>query len=111
MVGVSILGQDMLVINTEEIAVELLDKKSLKYSDRPNVAMAGELVGWKDSLGMLSLGDRFRKHRKMIHQVIGTPATTAKHHAVQEREVRQLLVKLLEAPHDFAKHIRRYVQL
>ena len=34
-----ILGQKMLVINSEEIAEELLDKRSQTYSDRPQVPM------------------------------------------------------------------------
>jgi hypothetical protein len=34
-----ILGQKILVINTEQIAQELLDKRSLNYSDRPQVLM------------------------------------------------------------------------
>ena len=34
-----ILGQKILVINSEEIAEELLDKRSQTYSDRPQVPM------------------------------------------------------------------------
>jgi len=109
MVSVSLFGQKMLIVNKHDIAFELLDKKSVKYSDRLVVPMAYDLVGWKHGLGMLCVGDRFRSHRKMFHQVIGTPATFEKHHPVVEHEMHQMLKKILERPLDFAKHIRRYV--
>lgn len=33
----SMLGQDMIIVNSVEIATELLDKKSKIYSDRPTI--------------------------------------------------------------------------
>ena len=96
----------MLIVNKHDVAFELLDKKSAKYSDRLVVPMAYDLVGWKHGLGMLCVGDRFRSHRKMFHQVIGTPATFEKHHPVVQHEMHQMLKKILDGPADFAKHIR-----
>lgn len=36
---IEILGQKILVINSEKIAQDLLDKRSQTYSDRPQVPM------------------------------------------------------------------------
>lgn len=36
---IEILGQKILVINSEKVAEDLLDKRSQNYSDRPQVPM------------------------------------------------------------------------
>jgi hypothetical protein len=38
-----VLGQGMIILNTAEAAVELLDNKGRIYSDKPRAVMAGEL--------------------------------------------------------------------
>ncbi|GJJ14358.1 hypothetical protein Clacol_008622 [Clathrus columnatus] len=38
-----ILGKPLLVLNSSDIAIELLDKRSSIYSDRPHMTMASEL--------------------------------------------------------------------
>jgi len=40
----SVFGTTIVVINSYERAVEMLDKKSTVYSDRPYVPMAMELL-------------------------------------------------------------------
>ncbi len=43
LIYLSSFGQSMIVINSYDIAVELLEKRSLNYSDRPNSVMLNEL--------------------------------------------------------------------
>jgi hypothetical protein len=43
LVYVEALGQPMLIINTQRIALDLLEKRSAIYSDRPYLAMGGDL--------------------------------------------------------------------
>ena len=38
-----ILGQDLLFINSYEVATDLLDKRSTVYSSRPHIVMVHEL--------------------------------------------------------------------
>jgi hypothetical protein len=35
----------MIIVNSVEVAIELLDKRGAIYSDRPIVQMGGEMVG------------------------------------------------------------------
>jgi hypothetical protein len=42
-VQVRLFGQSVVIINSHKAAVELLEKKSAMYSDRPRLVMAGEL--------------------------------------------------------------------
>ncbi|EAU84016.2 cytochrome P450 [Coprinopsis cinerea okayama7 len=105
--SISIFGQEMIVINSMKAAVDMLDKKSLIYSDRPVIEMGGELVGWKDSLALLPYGDRFRRFRKMFHQLIGTHSSMSNFLSVEEEETREFLKGLLRDPTSFVQHIRR----
>ena len=41
---VSALGQGILVINSQRVAVDLLEKRSNIYSDRPKYISAGEIL-------------------------------------------------------------------
>lgn len=43
LIYVQALNQPMLIVNAQKAAEELLDKRGLFYSDRPYLAMAGEL--------------------------------------------------------------------
>ncbi|KAJ3503676.1 hypothetical protein NLJ89_g8327 [Agrocybe chaxingu] len=106
-VSVSVLGQPIIIVNSAKAAMEMLDKKSLIYSDRSEVVMGGELVGWKDALVMLPYGERLRKYRRMLHHVVGTPAAVSEFHQVEEKETRHFLKLVLAEPDLLAEHIRR----
>ncbi|KAG1813631.1 cytochrome P450 [Suillus subaureus] len=76
---IEVLGRHMFVLNSSKTALEMMDSKSTLYSDRPVVPMAGELVGWKDSMAFLPYGDSFRQQRKNLHRVIGSRAAVNEH--------------------------------
>ncbi|KAG2046757.1 cytochrome P450 [Suillus hirtellus] len=57
---IEVVGQHIVVLNSVKAAIDMLDKKSTLYSDRPIFSVGGELVGWKHSLTLLPDGDRFR---------------------------------------------------
>ena len=109
-VSVSIFGQRMIILNSAQLAMDMLDKKSSIYSDRPIMQMGGELVGWKNTLVLLPYGNRFRNYRKMFHQVIGTPAAMAAFNPIEEEETHKFLKRVLKSPEDLAAHVRKYVQ-
>jgi hypothetical protein len=89
--------------------MELLDKKSSVYSDRPVLPMGGELVGWKHSLGFLSHGDRFRCYRKNIHRVIGSRIAMNVYNSLEEIETHRFLKRVFAKPEQLQTHIRQYV--
>ena len=49
---------------------------------------------------------RCRLHRKLLHQSF-RPEVSIDHHPVQLRKARELVVNLLERPHDFNEHIHK----
>ncbi|ELU36494.1 cytochrome P450 [Rhizoctonia solani AG-1 IA] len=62
-----VLGTDTVVLNTREAALELLEKRSNKYSDRPSMVMLKDLVGWRQLLGMSDYSERTRVIRRYMH--------------------------------------------
>ncbi|TFY75248.1 hypothetical protein EWM64_g8764 [Hericium alpestre] len=105
--SVTVLGQPMLILNSPQAAVEMLDKKSSIYSDRPHLTMASDLVGWKNVLVLTPYGDRFKAYRRMMHRIIGTRAAMDQYNPIMEAETHKSLARLLTAPQDFRAHLRK----
>ncbi|KAF8817026.1 cytochrome P450 [Phlegmacium glaucopus] len=107
MVTISILGQPMIIVNSAKTAMEMLNKKSAIYSDRPIVPMGGELVGWKDTLVLIPFGERHRSYRKLFHQVIGSNASMSLFYPVEEFETHLFLKSVLKNPGELVTSIRK----
>ncbi|PFH50869.1 hypothetical protein AMATHDRAFT_60362 [Amanita thiersii Skay4041] len=107
LVSVSVFGQQMIIINSAKTAVEMLEKKSRIYSDRPVLHMGGELVGWKDTLALLRYGPRLRNYRRLFHQTIGTHKAMSQFNHIEELETYRFLKRVLANPEGLAGHIRK----
>lgn len=103
---IEVLGQHIVVLNSFETAMEMLDNKSTIYSDRPILPVAGELIGWRNIMVLLPYGDRLRRHRKNFHSVIGTRAAMGVYNQVEEIETHRFLKRLLTTPDQLQAHIR-----
>lgn len=107
LVSISVFGQHMIIVNSVESAIDMLEKKGAIYSERPTIQMGGEMIGWKNSLALLPYGDRLKKHRRLFHQSIGSNTSLSQFYPVEEAEAHKFLKRLLISPHDLAKHIRQ----
>ncbi|KAJ6463126.1 cytochrome P450 [Mycena vitilis] len=65
-----VLGQVMIILDSYEAAVDLLDKRGLIYSDRPAFTLF-KLFGWNTTLAFLPCGKQFNKHRAMHQAYLG----------------------------------------
>jgi hypothetical protein len=104
--SVTVGGQPLILIHGEEAAFELLEKNSLKTSDRPTQPFAVDHCGFGVFLPTLQYGASFRLHRKLVHQVFGTKRNVAKFRDVQDVESRRFLLRILKSPHDLAEHTK-----
>ncbi|KAK0185241.1 cytochrome P450 [Armillaria mellea] len=107
MTSVSILGRRLVIINSAQIAVSMLDKKSSIYSDRPVFGMVGELVGWKNSTIFMSYGTRFRNDRRLAHQLFGNSVNIKQFLPMLETETRRSLKGIFSEPGGLSEHIRK----
>src|SRR5260221_12754612 len=105
------LCSPLIILNSAKMSIDILDKKSAIYSDRPVLQMAGELVGWKNTLVLLPYGDRFRRYRRLFHSLIGTQSMIKRFYPSEESEARKFLRRILAKPDDLAAHVRKYVSI
>ncbi|KAF8158877.1 cytochrome P450 [Mycena galopus ATCC 62051] len=80
-VHVQVFGNHILFVNSLKAVMELLEKRALKYFDRPPI------------------------HRKLFNQHFRRDAITA-HHPVQLRKNQEFLCALLSAPENFFNHTK-----
>ncbi|EIM79508.1 cytochrome P450 [Stereum hirsutum FP-91666 SS1] len=107
--SVSTFGTRLVILNSRKAAHDLLEKRSEKYSNRPSYVMAGDLVGWKDTLVLLPYAARLRSYRTMIHKLIGTKIAVKEFNEFMEREALLCARRLLSDPNDFIGPIRKAV--
>ncbi|KAF8884123.1 cytochrome P450 [Infundibulicybe gibba] len=101
-----IFGQSMIMLNSVQTAIDLLEKRSLNYSSRPRCVIY-ELAGWASSLAFLRPGDRFKRQRKLYQQYFGK-AKSRSYQPIQQDEARNLVKNLLGDPSDHDKYLRRF---
>ncbi|EGO24642.1 hypothetical protein SERLADRAFT_408541 [Serpula lacrymans var. lacrymans S7.9] len=101
----TIFRRRMVIINSAELAADILDKKSAIYSDRPRLVMASDLVGFSDSTPLLQYGETLREHRSLI----GSRTLMHEFHPVQENIIHNFLQDVLNNPDcgDLNTHIRK----
>lgn len=123
-----IFGQGLVFLNTPEAVNDLLEKRGSIYSDKPNLVMAGNLLGepchWKrlscadlivlycrcgceNMVAFTPYGDRSRRQRRLMQSALGQLAIP-RYHPLIEVETRLFLRRLLKDPSNYTKHIRLY---
>ncbi|KAG9013627.1 hypothetical protein FRB94_001732 [Tulasnella sp. JGI-2019a] len=102
----NVVGRPILVINTQEAAIDLLEKRASIYSDRPHIPMAA-LSGFAETTALLNNGPTHRKHRKLLAQVLHPRVAHRDVVPLQERIVRKLAQSLLDNPANYAVYIHR----
>ncbi|EUC65529.1 cytochrome P450 family protein [Rhizoctonia solani AG-3 Rhs1AP] len=101
-----VLDQDLVILNTREAAFELLECRSYKYSDRPRLVMANELVGWGNSLATMGHGERHKRMRKLFHEGMSAKAMDKLGYML-ENETVKFIHNLLESPEKLQSHARQ----
>ncbi|KAK0501173.1 cytochrome P450 [Armillaria luteobubalina] len=107
LISVSVLGRRMVVINSVQTAISMLDKKGAIYSNRPIMALGGELIGWKNSFVLMRYSSRFRDSRRRVHQIFGTNAAFKQFLPIVELEAHRFLKRISTKPDDFLQEIQR----
>ncbi|KAJ7075424.1 cytochrome P450 [Mycena belliarum] len=98
LVMVEVMGQKMCIINSYTVASDLLNDRSLIYSDRPAMPM-------KFNMGLQPYGPVYRKHRRAFQHGFNRRESNGYQH-IQTRENILLLEKLLINPSKYDEHLR-----
>ncbi|KAG9098356.1 hypothetical protein FRC07_010657, partial [Ceratobasidium sp. 392] len=106
-VHAEVLGRHIVVLNSIESAVDLLDKRSSNYSDRPELTMLNDdnLMGWGQNTVTRRYDDGWRRARRLIHQRFSKTAVSELY-PIQEQEALSFLQKLLADDTRFMRTFR-----
>ncbi|KAF8874938.1 cytochrome P450 [Infundibulicybe gibba] len=85
--------------------MDLLEKRSSIYSDRPRMPMLNELMRCDCFFSVMPYGSRWRHHRRLFHKHFHMN-TVPKHFPAQTRGTKRFLFRLLKSPQEFRDHIR-----
>ncbi|KAI9459772.1 cytochrome P450 [Boletus coccyginus] len=101
-----LLGKDIIIINSEKIAKDLLEDRSRNYSDRPYF-IANDMCGVGFSTVFMPYGDRWRHHRRFFHQAFRLESLP-RFLPYQHRRACHLLRRLLDSPEQLDDHVFEY---
>ncbi|KAI0338581.1 cytochrome P450 [Trametopsis cervina] len=107
-VFIRIFGKPAIVLNSVEVARDLLEKRGAVYSDRPPLIMLNEMMGWDCVVTHFPYGERFRKHRKWIQAGFQEKNALEGYRHIQHREACTLLLGLIDNPAEYESHIKRF---
>ncbi|KAG2147549.1 cytochrome P450 [Suillus clintonianus] len=103
-----LLNQEIILINTEEVARDLLERRSNNYSDRPGIlCLTNDFFGWSFNSVMIKYNDRWRLHRRLFHQAF-RPEAAFTYQSMQLRKARELLINLLEDSVHWRAHFQTH---
>ncbi|KAG2362788.1 cytochrome P450 [Suillus spraguei] len=98
-----VFGQHIIIINSEKVANELLEKRSYNYSDRPDLP-TNILFGLGFNTILMRYGARWRSQRRIFHQAFRADAALS-YRPMQEQKAQQLVRDMLDTPQEFLHHI------
>ncbi|KAJ3545417.1 hypothetical protein NMY22_g2454 [Coprinellus aureogranulatus] len=104
------LGQRCMVVNSLEIAEELLESPlhSAFYLNRPSSIMVDELMGYDWTLATLQYNAQWKAQRRLFNKYFSSSNPTVYQPHIKEN-VHSLLLNLLNSPEEFVAHIQHMV--
>ncbi|KLO07942.1 CyP450 monooxygenase [Schizopora paradoxa] len=100
-----VVGFPALVLNSQDVAVDLLAKRSSHYSSRPRFVMP-VLAGWEWTTATLPFGAKLKKHRAILQKFFLSP-DVLNYTDVQQRNCHIFLQGLLDSPEKYDKYAHR----
>ncbi|KAL6694743.1 cytochrome P450 [Trichoderma pleuroticola] len=102
----NVLGQPVIVLNSVQVATDLLDKRGANYCDRPRFVLF-EVMGWHKTLTFLRSGPSFRLHRRILQRGF-QKSNIGQYRHLQEREATVLLRGIMDKPAEWEMILRRF---
>lgn len=108
-VSFRVFSQTFVVINSREIAFDLLEMRSRNYSDRPDVPLL-KMSGWDFNFVTMRYGPKWRAHRRLFNEKFRADAAVS-YQPAQLNSAYTLLRGILKNPNDFVECLKTYVLL
>ncbi|RYP12514.1 hypothetical protein DL765_007276 [Monosporascus sp. GIB2] len=101
--------QVMIVLSSDLVIKDLVDKRGAIYSSRPDAYIAQDVLsgGLRVLFMENSPNGTWKRVRKLLHLILNVTAARS-YVPYQDLENKAMLLGLLENPNDFINHLRRY---
>jgi cytochrome P450 len=96
-----------LIISDPQIAVDLMEKRSAKYSSRPRMVVMGDVYNGNSSILTQPYSKNWSIRRKLLHQAL-SPKALELYKPTQEAEAARLCYALLENPLGWERELERF---
>ncbi|KAI9438808.1 cytochrome P450 [Lactarius indigo] len=103
----SVFGQGILVLNSQRVAVDLLEKRSNIYSDRPRNISLNEFLTENLSFVFTGYGDLWRRFRRPAVEGF-SKSVMPDFYPIQNREAVVLALALMNSATSAKKHFQRH---
>ncbi|KAI0311890.1 cytochrome P450 [Amylostereum chailletii] len=107
LVYLNVLGQSTIVINSQKIASDLLDKKSSIYSSRPRLVVARDILCGGMLFPFSPHTDQWRRMRRGAHEGFKKSVSDT-FHEIQTKEAVILTLELMADPSARDQHFARF---
>jgi cytochrome P450 len=106
LIYLNVAGNHMVIISSQKIAADLLDRRAGIYSDRPQNIVASDIMTRGLLIVFTRYNDLWRRLRKAAHEGLNK-GLVHQFHPIQHLEGVLLACGLLEEPHNWDGHLRR----
>ncbi|CAO1603064.1 hypothetical protein XANCAGTX0491_006656 [Xanthoria calcicola] len=103
--SITVMGLPLVIFHDKEAAHAVMGKRAQKTSARPQLNFA-TLCGFENFLITHQYNDKYRKHRKMVHQEIGTKGLSADFQPIQEKEALQFVLQTFNDPDNMMVYLK-----
>ncbi|KAJ6257386.1 Cytochrome P450 monooxygenase CLM2 [Drechslerella dactyloides] len=104
--SVTVFNQTIILIHDLNIAFELLDKRSAKFSSRPYFPFAGDLCGYGVLMTFQRYNRNWRQQRKIAAGQLGSNKSIIKFQPTVDLQVRRFLLNTLRNPGDLVFNLQ-----
>ncbi len=102
----TVFGKTIIILNSAELAVELMDTRGSKYSRGQEMVFGMQMCGWTHVMSSQQYTARFRAYRQKIHKAIGSLSSILRYSSLQEMEVDRFLLRAIEDHDRLDQHLR-----
>ncbi|KAJ6468321.1 cytochrome P450 [Mycena sanguinolenta] len=106
LIFLNVLGNPMLVINSVQVARDLLERKSAIYSSRPVRVMQRDVMGFNFLFTGMKYDSWYKQHRTMFQHHFQRNVIQ-KYQALQQRHTHTFLRNMAHSPNALEHNIRR----
>ncbi|OAX31381.1 cytochrome P450, partial [Rhizopogon vinicolor AM-OR11-026] len=96
--------EKIVIIGRHKAAVDIMEKEGEALADRPRMIAVGEMLSGGLLLGLIPVGDRFRRMRRVLHTHL-QPKAAETYQPMQMSQAKKTVLDILDDPYDFHNHV------